>query len=251
MSLRPSGCGGRSDAVPPHVEKRRRLSRPSSFIMRPAGAPPTGGKEWGVGKENLKVEGRRVSGYNPIFPAQLVCKRISQPATHTHTNRNTERFRQQALDRCSRRFALRFLQPTAFFLPLSLRLPLSHSICALWVCMKAAACKYLITNKLSPSHSLSSGWVGEPHLSLKTALMFRISSFTSAQSLAASLSHYFRFKGTLHRFATLLWVSHWGGTSLTSTILIIVKIFLQLNLVSSFNPLTSADEGKLQEEIWG
>lgn len=62
MSLRPSGCGGRTDAVPPHVEKRRRLSRPSSFIMGPVEAPSAGegskeGRGRGSGKENLRVEG--------------------------------------------------------------------------------------------------------------------------------------------------------------------------------------------------
>ena len=38
MSLRPSGCGGRGELVVPHVEKRRRHSAPSSFIMGPARA---------------------------------------------------------------------------------------------------------------------------------------------------------------------------------------------------------------------
>lgn len=60
MSLRPSGCGGRSDAVPPHVEKRRRLSRPSSFIIGPAGAHSACGRKGGRGRGVLrKLKGRR------------------------------------------------------------------------------------------------------------------------------------------------------------------------------------------------
>ncbi len=65
MSLRPSGCGGRSDAVPPHVEKRRRLSRPSSFIMGPVGAPSGCGRKgrWGGGVvRKLKGRGSRGVG---------------------------------------------------------------------------------------------------------------------------------------------------------------------------------------------
>lgn len=54
MSLRPSGCGGRSDAVPPHVENRRRFSRPSSFIMGPARSSLTGGEEDSRGSEGRK-----------------------------------------------------------------------------------------------------------------------------------------------------------------------------------------------------
>lgn len=60
MSLRPSGCGGRRDAVPPHVEKRRRLSRPSSFIMGPTGAPSIGGRVGGGVVR--KVKGSRSKG---------------------------------------------------------------------------------------------------------------------------------------------------------------------------------------------
>lgn len=67
-------------------------------------------------------------------------------------------------------------------LPPSHTLFLSLSLPALWMCMKAAACKYLITNKLSPSYSLYSRWVEELHFSLKIALMLHISSFSSAQS---------------------------------------------------------------------
>lgn len=60
MSLRPSGCGGRTDAVPPHVEKRRRHSRPSSLIIAgPLGAPSVGEEErrWGAaGKTGCSQE---------------------------------------------------------------------------------------------------------------------------------------------------------------------------------------------------
>lgn len=63
MSLRPSGCGGRSDEVPPHVEKRRRLRRPSSFIIGTAGAPPAGERKGRRGGGVVrKLKGGRARG---------------------------------------------------------------------------------------------------------------------------------------------------------------------------------------------
>lgn len=85
MSLRPSGCGGRRDAVPPHVEKRRRLSRPSSFIMGPAGAPSVGGRVGGVGGVVRKLKRRRSKGagnWSDLSHAAGV--RVNKP-TNIHT----------------------------------------------------------------------------------------------------------------------------------------------------------------------
>lgn len=89
MSFRPSGCGGRSDAEPPHVEKRRRLSRPSSFIMGPAGAPSVCGRErWGIVKDTQgqKVEGGRETVRS--VPRSQRAKQIKQPNTHTEQLRH-------------------------------------------------------------------------------------------------------------------------------------------------------------------
>lgn len=81
MSLRPSGCGGRTDAVPPQVEKRRRLSRPSSFIMGPVEAPSVGEREGARGRGGRQeLEGGKSNG-GPIHLTQLVCK-VTVQSTH-------------------------------------------------------------------------------------------------------------------------------------------------------------------------
>lgn len=196
MSLRPSGCGGRSDAVPPHVEKRRRLRTPSSFIMGTAGAPSACGRKGRRGGGLVrKLKGRRTRGVgkkSDLSHAASEPSAINQPTrTHTHTQSSSDTRHWTSAVCCS---PLRFLQPTAPFLPHTL------SLSAVWVCMKAAACEYLITNKPSPSYSLSSGWVGELHLSLEIALVLHV-IFLFCQSPAAFLIHDFRFKGTLHSFS--------------------------------------------------
>uniref|UniRef100_A0A3B4BM36 Transposable element Tc3 transposase n=1 Tax=Periophthalmus magnuspinnatus TaxID=409849 RepID=A0A3B4BM36_9GOBI len=69
MSLRPSGCGGLSATVPPHVEKRRLPKIPSSFIIGTVRNKPlkTGKCEGLPGREGkMKCRGegqRRRSGH--------------------------------------------------------------------------------------------------------------------------------------------------------------------------------------------
>ncbi|KAJ0015319.1 hypothetical protein NQD34_008939 [Periophthalmus magnuspinnatus] len=64
MSLRPSGCGGLSATVPPHVEKRRLPKIPSSFIIGTVrNKPLKTGKCEGLpgreGKMKCRGEGQR------------------------------------------------------------------------------------------------------------------------------------------------------------------------------------------------
>lgn len=148
MSFRPSGCGGRNDAAPPHVEKRRRPRTPSSFIMGTARQRSLGGREGGETRGGGGVEDLRGSGSGPIRPTRRV-SRANSPA-------NTD----------GRRLAQ--MPGSAVLLPLSVSfcrlLPASLPLSFLSVCERTAS-KYLMTNQQKPSHSLSCRWVGELHLS--------------------------------------------------------------------------------------
>lgn len=177
MSLRPSGCGGRSDAVPPHVENRRRFSGPSS-IIGPAGASSVQGGSGGrrrqgrrgderAAKECSRVDSRRVIR-SPI-PSSVRVKQWR--SKHKNTRR-----RAQGAGSGS-------VWPTAP--PLSL----THSLPAMWV----RASKYLIRNKPSAAYSLCSGWEGSCILAWYVLRLIFL--------CCCALPQEFLTQGTLHCFA--------------------------------------------------
>lgn len=155
ISLRPSGCGGRRDAVPPHVEKRRRLRRPSSFIMGTAGAPLVCGRKEGEGLGSPQETHSRVEGRRSV-PRSERAGRIDW-RKRAQTNRAPQTASNEAV--CSSLY-------TSFNRLLPSSLTHWHSAVCVCACMgTAAAWQCLITKKLRPSYTRSYCWKGEMELS--------------------------------------------------------------------------------------
>ena len=117
MSLRPSGCGSRSDAVPPHVEKRRRPSRPSSFIMGPVRSSlvgKQGGRDVAVGKVRKLKKSRRVEEWGEVggtvrsVPRRYRVSEESNKDTHIQTHTHTHTVAQTAVAEAVQYAALLF-----------------------------------------------------------------------------------------------------------------------------------------------